>query len=389
MYNIISISLGEIVLKGKNRGYFERKLLDKVKYSLKDFKGLNIYKDSGKTFIETTSIEDIPEIQNRVKKIFGIVQISRCLKVDKDLDKVKEKTKEIFSNIISKKKVNTFKIVAKRTDKKFPIKSMELNNILGGEILKNFDNIKVDVHNPDLLIYIDIRKNCYLYTEKIKTSGGLPIGTNGKGLLLLSGGIDSPVAGYLMAKRGVEIDAVYFHTYPFSSERANEKVNKLAQKLTEFCGKIKVYSINILEIHKAIKNLCPENETTILARRFMIRIAEKIALENEIDVLVTGESLGQVASQTIKSLGVINNVSSIPILRPLIGMDKTEIIEISKEIDTYETSILPYEDCCSIFAPKHPVTRPKLNKILLSEENLEIENLINIAYNTIEIAILR
>lgn len=389
MYNIISISLGEIVLKGKNRGYFERKLSDKIKYSLKEFKGLKIYKDSGKTFIETTSIEDIPEIQNRVKKIFGIVQISRCVKVDKDLEIIKEKTKEIFSYYISKKKVNTFKIVAKRTDKKFPIKSMELNNILGAEILKNFDNIKVDVHNPDLLIYVDIRKNCYLYTEKIKTSGGLPIGTNGKGLLLLSGGIDSPVAGYLMAKRGVEVDAIYFHTYPFSSERANEKVKKLAQKLTDFCGKIKIYSINILEIHKAIKNQCPEKETTILARRFMIRIAEKIALENEIDVLITGESLGQVASQTIKSLGVINDVANIPILRPLIGMDKTEIIEISKEIDTYETSILPYEDCCSIFAPKHPVTKPKLKGILLSEENLEIENLINIAYNTIEIDILR
>jgi thiamine biosynthesis protein ThiI len=234
-------------------------------------------------------------------------------------------------------------------------------------------------------IYIDIKSNAYISSEKIKTVGGLPVGTSGRALLLLSGGIDSPVAGYMMAKRGVEVDALYFHTYPFTSERANEKVKHLAELLEDYCGKIKLYSVNILEIHKAIKEHCREDQTTILARRFMMRIAERLANKNGIDMLITGESLGQVASQTMTSMVVIENSIDMPILKPVIGMDKTEIMEISRTIGTYETSILPYDDCCSVFAPKHPLIKPKLQVIQNAENNLDVEGLIEKALSTIEI----
>jgi thiamine biosynthesis protein ThiI len=262
---------------------------------------------------------------------------------------------------------------------------MDFSALVGGEILQEFNSVTVDVHNPDVEIYIDIKKCCYISSERIKTLGGLPIGSNGRALLLLSGGIDSPVAGYMIAKRGVEINALYFHTYPFTSERANEKVIKLKEKLEDYCGKITLYSINILEIHKAIKEFCREEETTIIARRFMMRIAEKVALENNMFMLITGESLGQVASQTMKSMTVIENAIDMPILKPVIGLDKTEIIEIAREIGTYETSILPYDDCCSVFAPKHPLISPKLESILRSEGNLNIEELIERVYETLEI----
>lgn len=388
MYNMISISLGEIVLKGKNRGYFERKLMEQIKNVTNQFENVKIFRDQGKIFVESKNEKDISIIIDKIKKVFGIVQISPCIKVEKDIEIIKEKTIDIFKYIKNIKNIRTFKVATNRTDKKFPIKSMELNSLLGGVILDNFHDVKVDVHNPDVLIYIDIKSDCYIYSEKIKTLGGLPIGTNGKGLLLLSGGIDSPVAGYLMAKRGVEVQAIYYHTYPFTSERTNDKVKKLAEKMTEYCGKIKLYSVNILEVYKSIKNNCPEKEVTILARRFMMRIAEKVAIENDVDTLITGENLGQVASQTIKSISVINEITKIPILRPLIGMDKTEIIDISKEINTYETSILPYEDCCSVFSPKHPVTRPKLDGIQKSEEQLHIDELVNIAHKTIETEII-
>ncbi|WP_326909219.1 tRNA uracil 4-sulfurtransferase ThiI [Sedimentibacter sp. MB31-C6] len=385
MYNVLALSFGEIFLKGKNRGSFEQKLAEQIKFALKDFKNIRVFKDQGKIFVETQRKEDMDDIIEKVKKVFGIVLISPSIKIEKDVETIKENVKELFEYITSKKEIKTFKIHTKRSDKSFPIKSMDFSAMIGGEILKNFDNIKVDVHNPDLEIYIDIKSKCYISSEKIKTVGGLPIGTNGKALLLLSGGIDSPVAGYMIAKRGVEVDALYFHTYPFTSERANEKVKKLAELIGEYCGKIKLYSINILEIHKAIKENCKEEETTILARRFMMRIAEKIAKENDIDMLITGESLGQVASQTMKSMAVIENAIDIPILKPLVGLDKTEIIEISRNIGTYETSILPYDDCCSVFAPKHPLTKPKIERIKKSEENLNIEELVNKAYFTMEI----
>ena len=384
MYNLIAVSMGEIALKGKNRGYFEKKLTDRIKRSLREFEGVEIFKDQGKVFIEPSNLEDFDRIIEKVSKVFGIVLLSPCIKIDKDVETIKEKVKELFGYLQKTRNIKTFKIQTNRTDKEFPIKSLDFNRILGGVVLSNFDNISVDVHNPDAYIYVDIKTDCYIYSERLKTVGGLPIGTNGKGLLLLSGGIDSPVAGYMMAKRGVELEALYFHTYPFTSERANEKVKKLRDILEDYCGRIRLRSVNMLEIHKAIKANCPEKDTTILARRFMMRIAERISRENNYNILITGESLGQVASQTIESMCVIEKAVDIPIVKPLIGMDKTEIVKNSQEIGTFETSILPYDDCCSVFAPKHPTTKPRLEKILEDEENLDIEGLINTVMDTME-----
>ena len=385
MYNIAAVSFGEIFLKGKNRGSFEQKLIEQIKYALKSFDNVSVYKDSGKVYIETKNEEDMDEIVEKVRKVFGIVNISPSIKIEKEPEKIIEKTIELFKHLLTKQDIKTFKIKTKRSDKLFPIKSMDFSALVGGKILEEFNTVTVDVHNPDVEIYIDIKKSCYISSERIKTLGGLPIGSNGRALLLLSGGIDSPVAGYMIAKRGVEVNALYFHTYPFTSERANEKVKKLRDELEEYCGKIKLYSINILEIHKAIKEFCREEETTILARRFMMRIAERIASENNMDMLITGESLGQVASQTMKSMAVIENAIDMPILKPLVGLDKTEIIDIAREIGTYETSILPYDDCCSVFAPKHPLISPKLESIIRSESNLNIEELIEKVYSTMEI----
>lgn len=385
MYNLVAVSMGEIALKGKNRGFFEKKLTDRIRRNIKEFKDVSIYKDQGKVFIEPANIEDLDAIIEKVKKIFGIVLLSPCIKVEKNVEAIEKKVLELFSHLKKNYGFKSFKIQTNRTDKNFEIKSLDFNRKLGGLILENFSDVCVDVHNPDIYIYLDIKTDCYIYSEKLKTVGGLPVGTNGKGLLLLSGGIDSPVAGYMMAKRGVEIQALYFHTYPFSSERANEKVKKLRDLLEDYCGKIRLISINMLEIHKAIKANCEEKNTTILARRFMMKIAEKIARDNDIQILITGESLGQVASQTIESMCVIENAVEIPIVKPLVGMDKTEIVKISKDINTFETSILPYEDCCQIFAPKHPVTKPKLENILKDEENLDVQNLIDLVLKTVEI----
>lgn len=385
MYNIVAASFGEIFLKGKNRGKFEHKLIEQVRFALKEFKDLTIYKDLGKVFIETKNEEDMDGIIEKTRKIFGIVNISPSIKTDKDPEAIIEKSIELFRYLKEKQEIKTFKIKTKRGDKDFPIKSMDFSAEVGGRILAAFNDVTVNVHNPDVEISIDIKKSCYISSEKIKTVGGMPIGSCGRALLLLSGGIDSPVAGYMIAKRGVEINALYFHTYPFTSERANEKVKQLKEILEEYCGKIKLFSINILEIHKAIKEFCREDETTILARRFMMRIAEKIAKENNMEMLITGESLGQVASQTMKSMIVIENAIEMPILKPLIGMDKTEIMERAREIGTFETSILPYDDCCSVFAPSHPLINPKLDSILKSESKLNVEELVEAVYLTLEI----
>lgn len=385
MYNIVATSFGEIFLKGKNRGSFEHKLIEQVRFALKEFKDVTIYKDLGKVFIETKNEEDMDGIIEKTKKVFGIVNISPSIKTEKDPEIIIEKSIELFKYLKEKQTIKTFKINTKRSDKNFPIKSMDFSAEVGGRVLEAFDDVKVDVHNPDVEIYIDIKKNCYISSEKIKTVGGMPIGSCGRALLLLSGGIDSPVAGYMIAKRGVEINALYFHTYPFTSERANEKVKQLKEELEEYCGRIKLFSINILDIHKAIKEFCREEETTILARRFMMRLAEKVAKENNMEMLITGESLGQVASQTMKSMIVIENAIEMPILKPVIGMDKTEIIVKAREIGTYETSILPYDDCCSVFAPTHPLINPRLDSILKSEAKLDVDALVETAYSTLEI----
>lgn len=381
MEKVLSVSLGEVALKGLNRRYFEDALIKQIKSVTKDLGAPSIYKEQGKIYIEGEE-KHFDQIINRVRKLFGIVYISPCIKVEKSIDTIEEGSIQAFKEALERKKFQTFKVETNRVDKSFPIKSPQVSREMGAVILKNFDDIKVDVHNPDTYLYIDIKENCYIYTERVKGYGGLPVGTNGEGLLLLSGGIDSPVAAFLMAKRGVKISTVHFHSYPFTSERSEEKVKNLARILSRYTGDINFYSVNILDVQKAINQNCPADEMTIISRRFMMRIAEKIALEQNINALITGESLGQVASQTIQGIGVTNSSVKLPVLRPLIGFDKVDIIDIARDIETYETSILPYDDCCTLFLPKHPVTRPRLEDIEESEKNLEVEELVSNALET-------
>lgn len=384
MKEVISVSMGEIALKGLNRGYFEDRLIKQIIKNIKDIGYEKIYKDIGKIYIEGNS-DYYSSIINRLKKVFGLVYISPCIRVAKNMDDIGNAAIYAMNEAIQKSQIDTFKVDTNRSDKKFPFKSPEVSSKIGGAILSEIKDLKVDVHNPDLYLYIDIKEYAYIYTERIKTYGGMPVGTSGKGLLLLSGGIDSPVAGFMMAKRGLTISCVHFHSYPFTSERAEEKVKDLAKILARYTGKIRFFSINILEIQKEINEKCPEKEMTIISRRFMMRIGEIIAQHNKYDALITGESLGQVASQTIQGISVTNSAVDIPILRPLIGMDKVEIVRISEDIETYETSILPFEDCCTVFLPKHPVTKPKVENIEDSEKNLDIDTLVADAINNMKV----
>ena len=384
MEKVLSMSLGEIVLKGKNRGQFMSKLLGQIKKAISDLDHGNVYHSMGKIYID--GYRDEKELIKRCKHIFGIVYICPCIKVKSDLKKIEE---AVVSFVGEKLKENpnfkTFKVHCKRAYKSYPMNSMDFNNKLGGAILKNFP-LKVDVHNPDFYLYLDFKKeNSYIYTEKIKAYGGLPRGTNGRGLLLLSGGIDSPVAGFLMAKRGIALDVLHFHSYPFTSQRGEEKVIKLAEKISSFSGKMTMYSVNLLNIQKEINKNCPEDQMTLLSRRFMMRIADKLSLDNSYDAIITGENLGQVASQTIDGLKVTDIITRKLVFRPLIGMDKINIIDIAREIGTYETSILPFEDCCTVFLPKHPSLRPEVEEMENSEEALDIDKLVEQAINDMKI----
>lgn len=384
MEKVLSMSLGEIVLKGKNRGQFMSKLLGQIKKAISDLDHGNVYHSMGKIYID--GYRDEKELIKRCKHIFGIVYICPCIKVKSDLKEIEE---AVVSFVGEKLKENpnfkTFKVHCKRTYKSYPMNSMDFNNKLGGAILKNFP-LKVDVHNPDFYLYLDFKKeNSYIYMEKIKAYGGLPRGTNGRGLLLLSGGIDSPVAGFLMAKRGIALDVLHFHSYPFTSQRGEEKVIKLAEKISSFSGKMTMYSVNLLNIQKEINKNCPEDQMTLLSRRFMMRIADKLSLDNSYDAIITGENLGQVASQTIDGLKVTDIITRKLVFRPLIGMDKINIIDIAREIGTYETSILPFEDCCTVFLPKHPSLRPEVEEMENSEEALDIDKLVDQAINDMKI----
>lgn len=388
MVKIISVSVGEVALKKLNRNYFENKLAKNIKNVLKDLGKSNFYKDQGKIFIEIDE-EYIETAMQRIKKVFGVVYVSPCFRIEKDMETIKTMALESLKDALKNEDIKTFKVRTKRADKKFELQSPEISRIVGEYLIENIEGATVDVHNPDTYVDIDIRKECYVYTRKIKGYGGLPIGTNGQGLLLLSGGIDSPVAGFMMAKRGLQIKGIHFHSYPFTSERAEQKVKDLAHILSRYCGNITLYSINLLDIQKAINEKCPADEMTLISRRFMMRIAERVAKENGIDSLVTGESLGQVASQTIGGLNVTNSAVTLPVFRPVIGMDKVDIVEIAKDIETYETSIEPFEDCCTVFLPKHPVTKPKLEDIEKSEEALDIESLIEDAVSKVEVHQIR
>lgn len=385
MKKVMALSLGELVLKGKNRYKFVNKLISTIKRNLRNIDHGKIYQNMGKVYVEVVT-DNEEKMINRLKHVFGIVYIAPCYVVETDKEKIEEAVIKIVDETLKKNpSYKTFKVKTNRGDKSFPLNSMEVSAKIGGIILKNFD-IKVDVHEPDFFVYCDLKKDTYIYVDKIKAHGGLPSGTNGRGLLLLSGGIDSPVAGFLMAKRGVLVDCLHFHSYPFTSERGEEKVKKLAEDISSFSGELTFYSVNILDIQKEININCPEDEMTIISRRFMMRIADKIARDNGYDCIITGENLGQVASQTIDGLKVTNDITDKLVFRPLIGMDKVNIIDIAKDIDTYETSILPFEDCCTVFLPKHPLLTPSVEGIEKSEEPLDCESLVDEAISKMKIS---
>ncbi len=381
--NIFIVRCGEVALKGMNKPYFERMLAERIRGRLKKIENgetIEVKRCEGLIFVRAEKSYEPEVIVREVSKVFGVASISPAVEAETDLDRIGEAAVEYMQRLIREKGVKTFKVEAKRADKNFPVKSPEIARIIGAKVLIGCKVLKVDVHHPDVLLFVDVRKDIsYIYDAKVSGFGGLPLGTNGKGMVLLSGGIDSPVAAWMMAKRGMLIEAVHFHSYPYTSERAQEKVEELARILAGYCGRFKMHIVNLLPIQEQIVQHCPEEETTILVRRFMMRIAEKLAEKNGAGMLITGENLGQVASQTAEALVVTDASVSIPVMRPLIALDKTDIMEKAKEIGTFDTSIMPYEDCCTVFLPKHPVTKPKLAKILESEEKLAVADLTDAA----------
>ena len=393
MYNSIIVKYGEIGIKGKNRYIFENKLIKNIKNMLKPIDKFNVYKEYGRVYVDLGDYE-YDEVCEEVKKVFGVVGVCPAVKVlrnnEEDVEAAYQKLKETALLVLEEKIENgakTFKVESRRGDKSFRLTSQDMSIDIGGYLLSNVgDKIKVDINKPEAKIKCELRENnVVVYSDTVPGYGGLPIGTNGKAMSLLSGGIDSPVATWMVAKRGVEVEAVHFHTYPFTSEKSQEKVKDLARILAKYCGKVRLHKVNILEIQKAVGLNCRDEEMTIISRRFMMRIAQKLAEQRNCDALITGESIGQVASQTIQGLTCTNASVSLPVFRPLIAMDKTEIIEIAKKIDTFETSIIPEEDCCSVFAPKKPVTKPKLERIEDSEKALDVDKLIQDAIDNMEV----
>lgn len=367
----------EIFLKGLNRNSFENKLRSNIVAVLK---GCNyeFTSDQGRWFIYS---EDIEDVMSKVKKVFGVSEVCIVTEVEPTLEAIgfqAIKEAEEFGEV-------TFKVESNRANKSFPLNSMELSRQVGAIVLKNVKGLKVDVHTPQRVINVEVRERAYVYSKRIKAAGGLPYGTNGSTMLMLSGGIDSPVAGYMMARRGVELSAIYFHSHPYTSERAKEKVKDLARILKNYTGKLTLYVAPFTDIQMAIIDKCPENELTIIMRRFMMRLACKVAEKYNVNSVTTGESIGQVASQTMEGLVVSTDVADRPVFRPLIAMDKTDIMDIAREIGSYETSILPYEDCCTIFVPKHPKTKPRLDIIRNSESVLDIDRLVQEAMDNLEV----
>ena len=384
--HLFIVRFGETALKGKNKSYFEKKLVDRVKKILRKFSGVDVYREEGLVFVSANSENSQEELVGEISKVFGISSISPAVETNPNMEDIYETAVNFMRNLIEKESVRTFKVEAKRADKNFPVKSPEIARLVGGEVLKGCKVLKVDVRNPQVCLHVDVRRDkAYIYRKKIQGYGGLPLGTNGKGMLLLSGGIDSPVAGWMMAKRGMGIEAIHFHSYPYTSRRAQEKVEELARQISIYCGDFKLHIVNLLPVQEEIIKTCPEEETTILVRRFMMKIAEKVGEQTGAKTLITGESLGQVASQTTESIVCTDQSVAMPVLRPLIAMDKVDIMDVAKKIGTYETSILPYEDCCTVFLPKHPVTRPKLESILHSEEKLNVDKLVAEAMKNVQI----
>ncbi len=386
--DLILLKYGEIALKGLNKPLFERKLMANINRRLDKIGKFSVRRAQSTVYVEPLDNADMNEAVEALKQVFGIVNICPVVKCEKNMESIAETVVEcVRDNRCGEK---TFKIEAKREDKNFPLNSPQICMELGGKVLEAYPDFKVDVHNPDMVINVEVRQDAFVYTKKEKGAGGMPSGTNGKATILLSGGIDSPVAGYMIAKRGVELEAVHFHSHPYTSDRAKEKVIDLAKQMSKYCGKINLHVVPFTKIQLEIIEKCPENYLTVIMRRIMMRIAEKISVKQGSAALITGESIGQVASQTMESLVCTDNAVNQPVFRPLIGMDKEEIVTISKKIDTYETSILPYEDCCTIFVPKHPKTKPNLDEIIKAEETLvDIEEMIAEAMAEEELIVLK
>lgn len=376
MKEIILIKNGELTLKGLNRANFEDALIKNIKRRLRNLGEVNIRKAQSAIYIEPKTEDfDFEEALERVKLIFGIAAFSRACVCEKDMEDILSKSVEYLKETMEN--IRTFKVEAKRSDKRFPLTSPEICRELGGALLSAFPHLKVDVHNPDRTVFVEIRDfNAYVRAEQIQGAGGLPVGTAGTASILISGGIDSPVAAWTMAKRGLRLNAIHFASPPYTSKRAELKVRTLLSKVARYSGSINLCIVPFTEIQDKIAECCPEDFFTLIMRRMMMRIAEKIARDNGSLALITGESLGQVASQTLQALVTTDNVANMPVLRPLIGMDKEEIIRISRNIDTFETSILPYEDCCTVFTPKHPKTRPTIELCEAAEKDLPIDELI-------------
>lgn len=385
MKKVILVRCGEIILKGLNRSMFEEKLVSNIKKALYGLGRIEVVRSQSRIYVEPSSEDyDFDEALQRLTKVFGIVSVSPVWKINTDFEEIKESSLKIVKEMVKKKGCKTFKVETKRGNKRFPMESPEISRELGAYILTNIPSLNVDVLNPSFVLYVEVREYSYIYSDIIPAQGGMPLGTNGKAILLLSGGIDSPVAGWMIAKRGVEIEAVHFYSYPYTSERAKEKVVELTRILASFCGEIKLHIVPFTDIQLEINDKCPHDEMTIIMRRAMMVIAERIAKSVGALALVTGESVGQVASQTLQSLAVTNAVVDMPVFRPLIGMDKNEVIAIARKIGTFETSILPYEDCCTVFVAKHPKTKPKLHLIERTESHLNLEPLIEEAIKNTE-----
>ena len=391
MFTAFLIKYAEIGIKGKNRYLFEDALIQQIKYALKKCDGtFVVHKTQGRIYVDAQTEFDFDEVVEHLQKVFGISGICPVVYVeDEGFEKLCDTIIQYIADVYPEKN-KTFKVQARRARKNYPKDSMTINMDMGEAILKAYPEMRVDVHKPDIMLNIEVREKIYIYSEIIPGPGGMPVGTGGKAMLLLSGGIDSPVAGYMIAKRGVKIDAVYFHAPPYTSERAKQKVVDLARLVSRYTGPIYLHVINFTDIQLYIYEKCPHEELTIIMRRYMMRIAEHIAKETECLGLITGESIGQVASQTMNSLIATNEVCELPVYRPLIGFDKQEIVEVSEKIGTYETSIQPFEDCCTIFVAKHPVTKPNLNVIRRHEHNLDekIDELVETALKNDELIIV-
>ena len=376
MKEIILCKYGEIALKGLNKSTFESMMMKSIRRRLKKFGEIKITKAQSTVYVEPMSDGiDVDEVVERLSKIFGIIKLCRCCVVEKSLEGILSGSIEYIRPALEG--ARTFKVEAKRSDKKFPHKSPEICMELGGRILQEFPHLTVDVHKPDVVVMVEVREqHAFVHAGNIDAAGGIPVGSSGKAMLLLSGGIDSPVAGYMMAKRGAVIDAVHFEAPPYTSDRARMKVEKLAKLITEYCGDVAFYCVPFTKIQETLRDKCPEEYFTILMRRLMMEIAQRLAEKNGAQALVTGESLGQVASQTMYAMVCTDAACRLPVFRPCIGLDKTEIIDIARRIDTFETSILPYEDCCTVFTPRHPKTRPTLEAVEKAQALYDWEEMI-------------